>query len=406
MQRWLKFVKYLPEYGVNPVVFVPENPNYPIVDKSLEDDVPKNVEVIKLPIKEPYQFARLFSKQNANTISKGIIRESERQSVLEKLMLYVRGNFFIPDARVGWVKPAVKFLLGYLSDNKIETVITTGPPHSIHLIGMQLKQELGLNWIADFRDPWTTIGYHKQLKLSKSSQLKHKNLEKQVLNSADQVIVTSDVTKQEFSKVTNKPIDVITNGYDDETSKKIALDKKFTVSHVGSFLSKRNPRILWKVLSELIEESSDFKKDFQLNLVGYVSDEVYASILDFGLSEYINNTGYVSHEQSIDFQKKSQLLLLVEIDSEETKCIIPGKLFEYMVSNRPILAIGPDGSDVEQIIKSTNTGFYYNYNDSELLKKAILECYNLYKDGNLKTYPIGLQKYHRKSLTKSLSQLL
>ncbi len=406
VQRWLKFVKYLPEFDINPIVFTPESASYPIVDESLNKELPEDLEVIKYPIKEPYKVAQIFSKQSAKTISKGIIRENNRQSLIEKLMLYVRGNFFIPDARIGWVKPSVNFLSGYLAENDIHTVITTGPPHSLHLIGFKLKQQLGLKWIADFRDPWTTIGYHKQLKLSKSSQKKHKDLEKQVLNIADNIIVTSNVTKKEFLKITNKPITVITNGYDDETLKKYSLDKKFTLSHIGSFLSKRNPKILWQALSELINEFTSFKDNFQLNLVGYVSDSIFESIKKYNLSNYINNIGYVSHEQSIEFQKKSQLLLLVEINSEETRCIIPGKLFEYMVSKRPIIAIGPKDSDIESIIKDTNTGFYFNYNDLQTLKNIILECYNQYKNENLKTYPVGIQKYHRKTLTNSLSQLL
>lgn len=406
VQRWLKFVKYLPEFNIEPIVFVPENANYPIKDESLINEVSGNTNVLKLPINEPYRFAKLFSKAHTKTISKGVISESKKQSIIEKLMLFVRGNFFIPDARIGWVKPASAFLLEYIVEHKIDTIITTGPPHSMHLIGLNLKNKLNLKWVADFRDPWTTIGYYKQLKLTKNSHKKHKKMEYEVLTFADKIIVTSDVTKAEFAQITEKPIIVITNGYDDEVYQDYQLDDKFTFSHIGSFLSKRNPKILWEVLSELIESSSGFKRDFQLNLVGFVSENVMESIENNNLSNYVNNVGYVSHKQSIVFQKKSQLLLLIEINSEETKCIVPGKLFEYMVSNRPIIALGPKGSDVEKIIKETNTGRYFHYNDSKLLKTTILESYKLYKAGKLKTQPIGLQKYHRKALSKSLSQLL
>jgi len=406
VQRWLKFVKYLPEFKVEPVVFVPENANYPIVDESLTAEVSKDIEVVKLPIAEPYAFAKFFSKGKTNTISKGIINENKKQSLIEKLLLFIRGNFFIPDARVGWVKPATSFLLEYIQKHNIETVVTTGPPHSAHLIGLNLKQKLELKWVADFRDPWTTIGYHKQLKLTKASERKHKALEKQVLTKADQIIVTSSVTKQEFEKITNQPIEVITNGYDDEVSKIIEMDSKFTLSHIGSLLSKRNPDILWKVLSELIAENDDFKSDFQLNLVGFVSENVLETIKKNNLTNHVKEVGYVSHSESVIFQKKSQVLLLIEIDSEETRCIIPGKLFEYMVSNRPIIAMGPRASDVEQIIINTNTGKFFGYQDLKSLKKTILDHYIAYREGNLKTSPIGLQKYHRKSLAQSLSNLL
>ena len=361
---------------------------------------------MKYPIKEPYKLAGLFSKKTSKTISKGIISDEKKQSFVEKLMLFVRGNFFIPDARVGWVKPSVQYLLKYILEENIKTIITTGPPHSIHLIGLRLKEALGVKWLADFRDPWTTIGYHKQLKLSKSSRKKHKVLEKQVLNSADQIVVTSFVTQREFQRMTSKPITVITNGYDNEEPIEFNVDSKFSLSHIGSLLSKRNPENLWKVLNELVNENSDFKNDLQLNFVGAVSENVLHSISKNNLSDYINNKGYVAHIEAIKYQKKSQILLLIEIDSEETKCIVPGKLFEYMVSNRPIIAIGPSGSDVEKIIKETNTGNYFEYDNLDSLKRIILEHYKAYKGNTLQSHPIGLQKYHRKALTQSLAKLL
>ncbi|GAA4935317.1 glycosyltransferase family 4 protein [Algibacter agarivorans] len=406
VQRWLKFVKYLPEFNIDPIVYIPENPNYPLIDESLVSEVSKDITIIKHPINEPYKWAGLFSKKSSNTISKGIISDYKKQSFIEKIMLFIRGNFFIPDARVGWVKPSVPFLSEYIQKENIETIITTGPPHSMHLIGLKLKEALGVKWLADFRDPWTTIGYHKQLKLTESSKAKHKALEKQVLNAADQVIVTSFTTKNEFQQITNKPIAVIANGYDNESSEAFEMDSKFSLSHIGSLLSKRNPEILWKVLSDLVNENMGFSKDFQLNFIGAVSNIVLESIKKNSLSDYINNAGYVSHKESIRFQKKSQILLLIEIDSEDTKCIIPGKLFEYMVSNRPIIAIGPKDSDVEKIIKETNTGNYLNYDDYESLKRIILEHYKAFQNKTLQSHPVGLQKYHRKSLTQTLSKLL
>ncbi|MFI1743890.1 glycosyl transferase family 1 [Thalassobellus sediminis] len=406
VQRWLKFVKYLPEFNIQPIVYIPENPNYPIVDDSLLEEVSSDVIILKQPIKEPYKLAGVFSKKASQTISKGIISEQKKQSVVEKLMLYVRGNYFIPDARKSWVNPSVAFLSEYISKENIETIITTGPPHSLHLIGFQLKARLGVKWIADFRDPWTTIGYHKQLKLTESSKEKHKALEAQVLNTANQIVVTSSVTKTEFQQITNKPIDVITNGYDYEKVENVTLDSKFSIAHIGSLLSKRNPEVLWKVLSELVNEYAEFANDFQLTFVGSVSENVLNSIEKHGLSSYVNNAGYVSHIDSIKYQKKSQLLLLIEIESEDTKCIIPGKLFEYIVSGRPILAMGPKDSDVEKIIKETNTGNYFNYDDYESLKKIILEHYKAFQNKTLQSHPIGLQKYHRKALTESLSKLI
>ncbi|RZN84013.1 MAG: glycosyl transferase family 1 [Winogradskyella sp.] len=406
VQRWLKFVKYLPEFGIEPIVYCPSNPNYPIVDESLVSELPAKVRIIKHPISEPYRFAKLLSKKSSKTISSGVIPENNKQSIVEKLMLFIRGNFFIPDARKNWVKPSVRFLSDYIEKNNIETIITTGPPHSLHLIGLKLNQALNIKWVADFRDPWTTIGYHKALKLLSFAKKRHIKLEHQVLNSANQIVVTSNHTKNEFSSKTSQSIAVITNGYDSHSVVAKEKDPKFSLSHIGSLLSDRNPIILWETLSELIEENKEFALQFQLNLVGVVSDVIINSIKKSGLEKYLNLVGYISHNEAIAYQKKSQLLLLIEIDSEETKAIIPGKLFEYMISETPILAIGPKDSDVEQIVKTTNTGSYFTYVEKQLLKAQILSNFEDYKTNALKTNGIGLQKYSRRSLSQSLSKLL
>lgn len=406
VQRWLKFVKYLPDFGIQPIVYIPENPTYPIIDEALVSEVSQKAIVLKKQIFEPYGFASIFSKNKTKKISSGIIPNQKKQSFTEKLFLWIRGNVFIPDARVFWVKPSVSYLEKYIQENQIDTIITSGPPHSLHLIGLGLKEKLNVKWFADFRDPWTTIGYHNKLKLSASASKKHKDLESKVLNSADVILVTSNTTKKEFEALTTKPIEVITNGFDVEKVEKQILDEKFSLAHIGSFLSERNPRILWKCLKELVKENADFKKDFELKLIGAVSQEVLDAISEFKLDKYVNNLGYVSHKIAVEHQRKSQVLLLIEIDSEETKSIIPGKLFEYMVSERPIIGIGPEGSDFAEIIKNTNTGIFVKYDEIEKLKSAILSYYEEFKKGNLKANAIGLQQYSRKSLTEKLSKVL
>lgn len=406
VQRWLKFVKYLPEYGVEPVVYIPENPTYPLVDEGLLAEVRPDVTIIKQKITEPYAWASMFSKGSTKKISSGIIPNKKKQSLVQRMLLWVRGNLFIPDARVLWVKPSVSFLSKYIQENGIDTIITTGPPHSLHLIGVRLQEKLSVKWLADFRDPWTTIGYHKELKLSASAEKKHKALEKQVLTSADAIIVTSPTTKKEFEALTQKPIHVITNGYDVEKVQKQPLDEKFTLAHIGSFLSERNPKILWEALAELIGENETFRNAFQLKLIGAVSQEVLRSISEAGLDNYVNSLGYVPHETAIAEQRKSQVLLLVEIDSPDTQCIIPGKLFEYMVSERPIVAIGPEGADFAAIIRSTNTGVFVTYPEKEKLKQTLLGYFEEYQKGVLRSHPIGLQQYSRKNLTGELVKVL
>ncbi|MGL5276198.1 glycosyltransferase family 4 protein [Myroides sp.] len=407
VQRWLKFVKYLPSFDIEPIVYIPENPTYPLVDATNAEEVDSSITILKQPINEPYSKAKLVSGKNTDTLSAGIIPAKKKQTFVEKMLLWVRGNFFIPDARVSWVKPSVEYLTEYLKQNKdVEIIITTGPPHSMHLIGMELKKQLNIQWIADFRDPWTTIGYHKELKLNESSATKHLELEKEVLNQADQIIVTSKTTKQEFQEKTSKPITVITNGYDITNLGKVPLDEKFTLAHIGSFLSERNPRILWKAIAELRKENKAFKEAFQLKLVGKVSSEVLDTIKEFKLEDCVVNHGYVDNVEALRQMRASQVLLLIEIDSDDTRAIIPGKLFEYMASERPILGIGPEDSDFFDIVRETNTGKLVLYSEKDKLMDILLEYFELYQQGQLKVHAMGLQYFSRKRLTEKLAKVI
>ena len=405
VQRWLKFVTYFKDFGIEPVVFIPDNPHYPLQDKSIVSEIPEGIEIIRFPIKEPYGFAKIFSKKKTNQVSSGIIT-NKNQSALEKLLLWIRGNFFIPDARIGWVKPAVIFLKEYLAKNDMDIVISSGPPHSLHLIGMALKEELGIKWVADFRDPWTTIHYHQSLRLNKRAQKKHLKLESKVLINSDLVVVTSARTKKEFQKITSVPIEVISNGYDILEKIEPNLDAQFSIAHIGSLLTNRNPELLWEILSELKDENKVFSKNLLIKLVGAVSEDVLESLAALGLTENYKTLGYVSHQEAIQIQHDAQVLLLVEMDSPETKSIIPGKLFEYVAANRPILAIGPEGSDVEGIIKETNTGVYFKYTDKKKLKQQLQLYYEAYLKANLNVNSKNIEKYSRSALTKSLSTIL
>ncbi|MFT4697563.1 MAG: glycosyltransferase involved in cell wall biosynthesis [Flavobacteriaceae bacterium] len=405
VQRWLKFIAYFKEFGIEPIVYTPENPNYPIEDVNLINEIPTGIEVIKLPIKEPYRFAKILSKKKTKQISSGIITK-KRPSIIERLMLWVRGNFFIPDARIGWVKPSINYLAKYIAQNPIDAIITTGPPHSMHLIGLALKRKTGLTWIADFRDPWTTIHYHKSLQLSNSSEKKHKQLEAEVLQNADQVIVTSPNTKIEFQFITKQPIEVITNGYDTNHEIELKLDDNFSLVHIGSLLSGRNPEVLWKVLSDLCEENEKFAQDFKLKLIGAVSNEVIVSLKNHQLVDKAEVIGYVSHEEALQFQHNAQLLLLIEMNLPETRSIIPGKLFEYLLAKRPIIALGPKGSDIEAIISETNAGRFFDYEDKSQLKKEIADSYQLFKEGKLIINSRGIEKYSRRELTREMAETI
>ena len=370
----------------------------------MNQELSDGIKIYKHPIFEPYKLASIFSRKKIKQISSGLIK-SKNQSVLEKIMLWIRGNLFIPDARKYWINPSVNYLSKIVIKEKIETIITTGPPHSVHFIGYKLKKKFDLNWISDFRDPWTSIGYHKKLKLTKASQKKHKKLEHLVLNYSDKIIVTSVTTQKEFKRITNKPIVVITNGFD-TTYKETELDSKFTISHIGSLLTGRNPKILWKVLSELVNEHQEFKKALQLKFIGVVSTDVLESIYSYGLKPLVKLSGYVMHDEALKMQSSSQILLLVEIDSKETKGIVPGKMFEYMAAKRPILAIGPKDWDAAELITETVSGESFDYSQESDLKKVILNWFMLYQKNELSVNSSNTIKYSRRELTKKLASEL
>ncbi|MDG1038341.1 MAG: glycosyltransferase family 4 protein [Polaribacter sp.] len=399
VQRWLKFVKYLQEFGIEPVVYTVDNVIYPKEDKTLLHEVLENITVLKQPIWEPTDL--LFWKKDKPQKS-GISNVSK-----SGLLSFVRGNFFIPDPKLFWVKPSVKYLQKYLDLNKIDTIISTGPPHSMHLIANKLRQKNNIKWIADFRDPWSDLYYNKDFNQLSFVKNKNKKLEEAVLKNADCVLTVSNSLKEEFSKTTNR-VEVITNGFDDEviTENNIIKDTKFTISYIGLLPKQSNPKVLFKVLKELCSRNKDFKNDLKLNFIGDISDEVKTEISNNQLNENTNFVGYVNHNKAIEYQKKAQVLLLLIPNIEKSKGILTGKLFEYLTAKRPILAIGPEEGDLSEILKETNSGIIVDFDDEKKISSEILKLYNQYKEGSLKVQSKNIEKYHRKQLSKKLAIII
>lgn len=407
VQRWLKFSKYLPEFGIEPIIYTPENPSYPLIDKTLSAEVSPNLKVIKTKIWEPYQIAEKLNPKTKD-YKAGNFEKSDKQSFLTRLSVFVRGNYFIPDARKFWVKPSVKFLKNYLLENQIETIITTGPPHSMHLIGLKLKKKNpNLKWIADFRDPWTQISYHKELKLTEKSSKKHLELEKLVLKSADCVIATSFSDGENFRNSGAKRVEVITNGFE-ESDFRIGkfISNKFKITYSGGLELARNPLVVWQALKDLIEENQEFKLDFELEFYGNLSQDVENSILENGLENHLIKKGYVSHKDAIQGIKNADLLLLTNFPDEKSRGIIPGKLFEYLATGNPVLAIGPKDGDVAKILKATQSGGYFTHFQKEEVKSFILEEFKKWKTEDIRLPSSTIDQYSRKNLTQKLVQLI
>ena len=399
VQRWLKFVKYLQEFGIEPVVYTVDHGKYLKEDVSLLNEIPKNIEILRRPIWEPTNL--LFWKKK--TQQKDGISNASKGGFLS----FIRGNFFVPDPKMFWVKPSVNFLQNYINGNNIDVVISTGPPHSMHLIAEKLHQKNNIKWLADFRDPWSGLYYNKDFKQLAFAKNKNRKLEESVLKKADCIVTVSSSLKKEFSK-TAKRVEVITNGYDDEViePEAVTLDAKFSISYIGLLPKQSNPLILFKVLQQLCIENLAFKNDVQINFIGDISEEVKVEIRTHNLDKSTNFLGYISHQKAIAYQQKSQVLLLLIPNVENNKGILTGKLFEYLAAKRPILAIGPEMGDLATILEETNAGNVMGFDEEQKLKLAILALYQKYKEDKLTVKATNIEKYHRKELTKSLVSIL
>lgn len=416
VQRWLKFAKYLPDFGWKPIIYTPENPSYPLLDETLMKDVPENIEMVRTKIWEPYQLAEKLNKSNKK-FKAGQFDVGKNQSWKSRLSIWVRGNFFIPDARVFWVKPSVTFLEKYLKENSIDTIVTSGPPHSLHLIGLGLKNKMpDLKWIADFRDPWTEISYYKHLKLTKSSDKKHRQLESAVFKNADITLATSYTDAENFKKAGANAV-CITNGFDESDSGEIAKQKNgekisspigqaFTLSYIGVLEQLRNPENLWKALDKLVKENAEFAADFKLKFVGRIDDKILQDIENSSLKNHIQNLGYLAHGRAVEEMQNSDLLLITNFPNESSKGIIPGKIFEYLASGKQILSFGPDKADVAKILEETQAGKHFSYHDTETVKSFILEKFNLWKNGSLLENTQHIERFSRKNLTQQLTEVL
>ena len=402
VQRWLKFVKYLRDFNIEPVVYTVDNPSYPILDKSLESEIPKDLEILKQHIFEPNSILSFFGNKKKKE-SAGFLNPNP--TFFGKIVQYIRANYFIPDARKFWIKPSVKFLSNYLKKNKIDAVISTGPPHSMHNIGLALKEKFEIKWISDFRDPWTEIDYFKQLPLTKKAKKKHHQLEQEVLEKSDMVIVVGETMRKKFYKH-NHNIEVLTNGFDSyENSLTKELDSNFSITHVGLMNADRNPVILWEVLQEISNQNIDFKNDLSIKLIGKIDETVIQDIKVFNPKNIVR-IPYLEHEEVRKYQASSQILLLSINRVPSAKGIITGKIFEYLQAKRPILGIGPEDGDAAAILKKTNAGKIVGFDHKNELKATILKLYKDFKEEKLVVKSINIEQYHRKNITSQLAEVI
>ena len=404
VQRWLHFSRYLSQLGWEPIIYTPENAEAPVEDNSLLDGLTESIHVIKYPIWEPFNAYKALTGKKGKKLQTGFLNEGGKQDKkwLQKLSLWMRANLFIPDAKKFWIKPSIKQLTDFLTEHPVDLIVSTGPPHTTHLIALGLKRATGTPWLADFRDPWTNIDWFDKLPMTRLAIARHKKLEQAVLREATGITCVSRTWTQEFEVLANRPVKLITNGF--APSDFAHFDKKpdagFTILHTGSLNADRNPVFFWRFLAEEVSRNTMLKSNLKIQLVGAVDVSVLQSLNELGLSSYLDQKPFIPHQEVIELMSSCSLLLLPLNNVKNQQGIIPGKLFEYLASNQAILAIGPKTGDSAQILQEQASTLVIDFN--EMLTWSQIESLCENKIDRSET----LQKYSRQELAKEMSQYL
>jgi hypothetical protein len=408
VQRWVKFCKYLPDFGIEPIVLTVQNGTYPLLDTSLQNEVAHNLEVHKTNSIEPYHLFSKFTGKSVKQVSNPSNAFNTNGSWKQKLGVWLRSNFFIPDARLGWVPSARKKATEILEANDIDTVITTGPPNSTHLIGKYLKEKKSsLKWIMDMRDPWSQIFYNKSLPRVPLASHIDLHLETQCLKKADEVVVISNKMLKLQTKIVNRSYTVITNGFDHSDFTNTVESKSsdfFTIKYVGSMSINAIPHNFFKAISKL---PAQLKTKLKIQFTGTYSSEIHSIINQYGVSELIEFQDYLPHLEAKKEMKNADLLLLTIPNTTDSEILTTGKIFDYIASQVPIICIGPLKGEAAFIIDEYQLGRTYDYDEVEALSKDLVSAVNennfLYQkwETDLQHHP-----FSRLSLTKVYANLI
>lgn len=406
VQRWVKFAKYLPSFGWQPVIYTPENPELSATDPSLAVEIPPEAVIIKRKILEPYGiYNRLSGKKTKSSGLNPI--NSQDKSLRHRIFLWIRANFFVPDPRIGWLRPSLRFLKKYLRDNPVDVIVSTGPPQSMHLIARKLALETGIPWIADFRDPWTKMFYYKDLPLTRRNDKRQHEMEKKVLKDASVVVAVSPLVQEEFMAMTDTPVALITNGYDESDFEgEVAQGEYFTITHTGLFSSVGNPETLWSVLGKMCAADADFAASLRIRLAGKTDREIKEAIESAGLGKKMENLGYVPHADAVREQRRASLLILPLRKEPEYRAVLPGKLFEYLASGRPILGIGQTDGAMARLIEENNAGQVAEWEDEKTIKEYIEYCWECFRTGKEAREVADVGKYSRRALSATMAALM
>lgn len=411
VQRWVKFTKYLAKFNIEPIVLTVDTDcaSYALLDSSLLNEVDDNLSVYTTRSREPFNFYKKFTSKKEIPFA-GFANE-DNPGFLQIISRFIRGNFFIPDARIGWNAFAYKKALEIINKHQIVTVITSSPPHSTQLIGLKLKKKLGLHWIADMRDPWTDIYYYDKLFHSSIARKIDRRKEAQVLQHADNVVVVSKSIKELFaSKIApgeSKKISVIPNGYDETDFHAIEKrrNSKFTITYTGTLADNYHIEGFLDALIALVKSQGDLK--VALQFVGRVSENYRKMIEHSVLNEMTTYTGHVDHAASIAYLQHADALFLAIPDMPQNEGILTGKLFEYLAARKPIVAIGPVHGDASLIIDECSAGKMFPYSDTKNIEGYINDLFLVWNESRvLDLKGEAYRNYSRENLTKMLAKLI
>lgn len=396
VQRVYKLCKFLPEFGWEPVVLTVTNGEFPCYDDTLSI-VNNNIITYR---SNSISFYNLFKKITGKTsIPTYQLSKQKNESLFVKLSRWIRYNLIIPDGRVGWYPFAIKRAYKIVKDNDIGLIFTSGPPHSVHLIAKRISRKSLIPWVADFRDPWSDRFYYEENRRMRLTQLIDKYLERSVLFSATRIITVSPgfgyllSHKIEFTDKVN----IVYNGYDEsdfDSVVKISIvtDNTIIIGHMGSLSKSQCPTALFRALKVLSKKGQRFK--YQLNLIGNTHPDILNDLSNYDLTQISIHYGYLPHVKALKIMSKSTFLFLVIPKSSKNSGIIPGKIFEYIRLKIPIILIGPPDSDAARIVRETQSGFSFEYEDVNGLMKIL--------SSPIKVEPINYNKYSRKNQTAEI----
>jgi glycosyltransferase involved in cell wall biosynthesis len=419
VQRILKFLKYLGEFGWTPIALVPQNPEYPARDESLIKELPKDLIVRYAPIFEPYELYRKFTgEQKGVHIDVNVKKEADAvRSMRERFAEFIRATIFIPDARIGWLLSAVREGQNILREYPVRAIYSSSPPYTPALIARRLHRISKIPWVAGFRDPWT--GFHNSPDRWFLPRLIDHSLERSVFTEANLVEVAwKGIMRDAMQKYPALPREKfihIPNGFDSADFPEPDLAKratrpnnaKCTVTYSGSLYGPRNPRSFLQAVELLIERKEIDPEKMLLRFVGRFGAEIHDMLERPLVRSMIENIEYVPHARAVELLLDSDALLLIVDDVASVAEIVPGKVYEYLGAARPILAIAPPEGAIGDLLRETGAGETMLQSDIEGQARLIKRIYDDWALGR-SSFAMNLaaiSRYERREATRTLAGL-